>query len=331
MRTRPLGPFGVEQGEGRRAERDVVLNGLGKGNLAEARLEGRVADFEARRRRPARNAAETVADVPDEFQQFGAHDVATGLVRLEGVLARDGLLFARFPVDGCRCASVREVDQLLRDEGVWLHPLEVAAGEDAVGLEGLDRLSSDSPEYADGTRREERREFRWAGRQDCEAVRLVLLGADFREQAIGGDADGAGHAAGGANLRAEGFAEAARVVSVEVERAAHVEERLVDADGLDVGRVVGEDVECACGDGAVEIHVRRREDGLRTLRVGRPRGHGGANAEGAGFVGAGRDDAAFVGSCADDERLPAPLRVVQKFDRREKGVHIDMEDCRHGG
>ena len=48
-------------------------------------------------------------------------------------------------------------------------------------------------------------------------------------------------------------------------------------------------------------------------------------AKGAGFVGGGRNDAPAALS-ADDDRLALERGVVSLFDRRKKGVHIDMHD-----
>ena len=54
------------------------------------------------------------------------------------------------------------------------------------------------------------------------------------------------------------------------------------------------------------------------------------DAEASRLVGTGGDDATLVGSGSDDDRLAAPLGMVQQFDGCEERIHIDMEDRRHG-
>ncbi len=57
------------------------------------------------------------------------------------------------------------------------------------------------------------------------------------------------------------------------------------------------------------------------------------DAEFARFVGAGGNHAALITRRADDDRQPFEFGMVVHFDRREKGVHVDVEDgsFRHWG
>ncbi len=126
-----------------------------------------------------------------------------------------------------------------------VRPLDVAAGGETVGLEQTDRVLSDAPEDADGLWREECRDgFRLEGHEG-EAVGLVLLGADLREESIGGDSHRTSHAAGSPHFGAEGFAKAHGVVPMEMKRSADVEEGFVNRHALDERRVVLENLEDA--------------------------------------------------------------------------------------
>ena len=118
-------------------------------------------------------------------------------------------------------------------------------------------------------------------------------------------------------------------LAIKMKSSADIQECLVDRDALDIGRIMFENLKRLCGDFLVEFHMGTDEDRVGTLLVGRPRGHGGMDAELARFVGAGGDDAAFVGTGSDDNGPTAPLGMVQELDGREERVHIDMEDRRH--
>ncbi len=47
------------------------------------------------------------------------------------------------------------------------------------------------------------------------------------------------------------------------------------------------------------------------------------------FIGGCRHDTAFA-RAADRHRLAAQFRIVALFDRRVKGIHIDMDDLAAG-
>jgi hypothetical protein len=70
---------------------------------------------------------------------------------------------------------------------------------------------------------------------------------------------------------------------------------------------------------------------VRTKTAGGAQGHGGVDAEFAGFVAGGGNDAALVGAAADDNRLAAKIGALEEFDGDEEGVHVDVEDGRVGG
>ena len=112
--------------------------------------------------------------------------------------------------------------------------------------------------------------------------------------------------------------------------ARDVQKRLVDRYAFDKRRIMAKNLEYLIRNLLIEVHVRSDEDGVRTAFVGRAGRHGRVDAELAGLVGAGRDNAAFVGAGADDDGLSAPFGMVQEFDGREEGVHVDMEDRCHG-
>jgi hypothetical protein len=83
--------------------------------------------------------------------------------------------------------------------------------------------------------------------------------------------------------------------AVEVLGAGDVEEGFVDGQAFDVGRVAVEDGEDLGGDHFVAGHVGREEDGVGAALAGFAGGHGGMDAEDAGFVGRRGDDPTWSG------------------------------------
>ena len=59
-------------------------------------------------------------------------------------------------------------------------------------------------------------------------------------------------------------------------------------------------------------------------------GHGGVDAEFAGFVAGGGDDAALIGTAANDHGFAAKIGALEQFDGDEEGVHVHVEDGRPG-
>ena len=277
-------------------------------------------------------------DLGDELQQLRADDVSVIFVFAEGVLARDRLLLFGLPVDAvvgttegvvlqrCRC-SARAEDRFELAKG---RSLQVAAGDESVGTEHSLRLLADAPENANRLRCEKGRDGVRLKGHERETVRLVLLRADFRQQSVWRNADGAGDAAGLADFLPQRFTQPCPVAAMKMQAPGDVEERLVDRDALDIGRVMLEDLEDLVRNLLVEFHVGTDEDRVRATLVGGPRRHRGVDAEAPRLVRAGGDDTALVRTGTDDNGLAAPFGMVQQLDGRVERVHVHMENRRHG-
>ena len=79
---------------------------------------------------------------------------------------------------------------------------------------------------------------------------------------------------------------------------------------------------------AVEGKIRRHENRLRAEAFGGGGGHGGMQAEAAGFVRGGADDGtrAFPGH---DDGQALQIRLFAQFYRGVEGIHIDVYDLAH--
>ena len=91
-----------------------------------------------------------------------------------------------------------------------------------------------------------------------------------------------------------------------------------------------EDGEDLVGEFAVAGVADGDDDGVGTEAFGGGHGHGGAAAEGAGFVGGGGDDAARA-VVADEDGLAAECGMIKLLDGGEEGVHVEVEDGAGGG
>ena len=79
-------------------------------------------------------------------------------------------------------------------------------------------------------------------------------------------------------------------------------------------------------DGGVGAHVGRQKHRLRTQPPRLRHGHGGAHATGTRFVGGRGHHAAPLDPSADHHGPAAQLGTARLFDRREEGVHVDVDD-----
>ncbi len=178
------------------------------------------------------------------------------------------------------------------------------------------------------TGRGRRKVFDFVGLDDEEAVWLAPVGGDLGEELVGGDAGGGGEVEFVADLLADGAGNAggggeAGLVFGDVEVG------FVEGERFDEIGVALEDLAGDARDGAVTGEVGRDEDCLRAETLGGDGGHGGANAEDAGFIGCGADDGA-VAAPGDDDRFAAQLWVVPLFDGGVEGVHVDVNDLAGG-
>ena len=106
-----------------------------------------------------------------------------------------------------------------------------------------------------------------------------------------------------------------------------VQERLVDRDGLDLGREPAEDRHDLAARLLVPAPVHGQEHALGAQAAGGPERHRGMHPERAGLVAGRGDDAPLVGSAAaDDDRPAAKLGPVALLDRREERVEVHVQD-----
>ena len=325
-------PFAVEEFEHEVAERNVVACRTFERGLARKRVEEPIAQLDLGRARPAFLAAEAPSDLLHQFEQRRPDGLAVALVFGEGMFARNGFLLGRF----VRHAGVVDAEGVIPDrlrrrvteyarQETRIGVLQVGAGAVAIPFEKVGGLAAHTPEDADGLWREEGADALGIERHHEKAVGLVLLGGNFGEQPVRGESHRTGDAAGGMDLGTELFGERLHAAE-EVRRAGHVQKCLIHGDALDERRKAREHLERDIRNFLIHVHARPHEDAVRTFREGGAAGHGGTYAELPRLVGAGRDDAAFVRSRPDDDGLAAPLGMVPLFDRREEGVHIDMQD-----
>jgi len=104
-----------------------------------------------------------------------------------------------------------------------------------------------------------------------------------------------------------------------------VEIGLVQRQGLDERRIVEEDFADLVRHLAINVEAVLDEDEVRAFALGGDRRHGRAHAVDARLIAGRRDDPAQPAP-ADGHGLAAQLRKVALLDRREKGIHVDMDD-----
>ena len=114
----------------------------------------------------------------------------------------------------------------------------------------------------------------------------------------------------------------------EMLAAGHVQECLVQREGLHQRREPLEDFPDLVGDLGVVVDPRRQVDALGAEPVGGDRGHGAVDAVTAGDVVCRRHYAPLLRRAADDDRLADQFRPVALLDRSVEGVHVAVEDHR---
>ena len=166
------------------------------------------------------------------------------------------------------------------------------------------------------------------GRDEQEAVRLGVGGGELGDEFGGGDAHGGGQAEPGPQFASDPSADAHGRAQAP-SGAGHVEEGLVDADPLQHGRDLAQDLHDPSGDPGVDVVAHGQDDGVGAQPLGLGHGHGRAHPAGAGLVGGGRNDAAPV-LAAHDDGAARQVGALQQFDGGEEGVHVDVEDVGAG-
>jgi hypothetical protein len=98
---------------------------------------------------------------------------------------------------------------------------------------------------------------------------------------------------------------------MEAFRAGEIEVGFVDGDHFDDWRKLGEDGGDAVAPFGIFFVVAIEEDGMGAEAAGGAEGHGGVDAELAGFVAGGGDDAALIGAAANYNGLAAKVGSVE--------------------
>ena len=207
------------------------------------------------------------------------------------------------------------------------HAGEVADGGHAQPGELFFHLRPHAPEAAHGQGSEEGGFL--PRLHHHEAVGLAHVRSDLGHELGGGHS----HRGAETGLLADGVLQGAADALAVAEgppALRHVEEGLVDRDGLDHGGEAPQDGHHLLRDGGVLLHVRVEVDTLGAEPPGFRDGHGAAHAELAGFVGRGGNDtppppALRIG--ANDDGLAQESGTVALLDGRVERVHVEVEDA----
>ena len=162
-----------------------------------------------------------------------------------------------------------------------------------------------------------------ASRHDDHAVGLGQARGELGDELGGCHADRAGDALLVGHGVAEELADGCRGAQAP-HGTGHVEERLVEREGLHHGGDRGEGGHDRVGDPAVEAVVGREHRRLRAQPPGPRHGHGGGDPEAASLIG-GREHHAAVAP-ADDDGSAHQVGVAEQGRRRVEGVHVDVQD-----
>src|SRR5439155_436631 len=90
-----------------------------------------------------------------------------------------------------------------------------------------------------------------------------------------------------------------------------------------------EDFAHLTGDGSVAREIWGQEHSIKAETFRSNSRHRRTDSKLSCFIGSGADNGATTPP-SDDDRLAAQLRIVALFDRRIKGVHVDMNDLANG-
>ena len=306
----------------------VELRGFGEGFRAGVGFESGVADGQRQGARGEARFAEALAGFLGEMAEQGFHFGDVGGVFAEGVIVGDGFGFgvdeefvgvaaAGLAVEGSAPLAEDFFELFLGVGG------ELLDGFDTEGAQGAFGDFADAGNFADWKRSEEAG-FHAGGDPD-EAAGLALFGGDFGGEASGGESAGAGKA----GLSCDGakkFVGGGERRTVEAFGAGEVEIGFVDGNHFDDGREFREDGGDAIAPFGIFFVVAVEKNGVRAEAAGGAQGHGGVDAEFAGFVAGGGDDAALVGAAADDNGFAAEIGALEEFDGDEEGVHVHVED-----
>jgi hypothetical protein len=203
------------------------------------------------------------------------------------------------------------------------HLLELADGVDAGFVEGGTSDFADAPDSVDGERGEEISDFVGVAGNEGQAVGFVEVAGELGEKLVVGDTDGGGEPGLFEDVAPDLYGDLF-AGTVDAVGPGDVEKGFVDGERLDERGVLFKDAEDALGFGLVAGHIDGEKGGVGAALPGLAGGHGGVDAEAAGLVGGGGYDTALIGGRSDNNGRPLELGVVPLFNRRVKGVHVDM-------
>ena len=164
------------------------------------------------------------------------------------------------------------------------------------------------------------------GRDDGEAVGLVVVAAELGEDLVPADADRDGDA----QLADHALRYLARheqcLASLQVDRAGEVEPGLVEAEGLHEVGVLVVDLARQTRVTHIEAIAWRHHDGVGTGAAGLPQGGARLDATAFGWV-AGREHDAMAALlvAAHDDGKPTQLGALGHLDRCVEAVHVHVQ------
>ena len=267
-------------------------------------------------------------------------------VALEGAFPADRL---RFPAgfNGALIDTLRHLMQPaahapseVPDEQFFVGCSQFTDRVDAQAVEPLAGLGANAVDFPGRQRPDTARHVGHV--QQGNAVRLVEIGADLRQQLVRGDADRAGQAGGLEN----GLLDAPGQRQTVFGKVGKIDVDLVDAPVFDQRGDAGHGGLEAPGVVAIGLEIGRQQDGIGGQLCRFHQAHAGKDAERAGFISRGGNDAtpdivaqagkalAAVGLAdrpmhaapANHHGLAAQFRVVQQLDRGKEGIHVEVGD-----
>ena len=158
-----------------------------------------------------------------------------------------------------------------------------------------------------------------------DTARFVEVGGDLGDQLVWRDTDRAAQPGRIENMLLQCQGEFA---GLRFQRC-QIEIDLVDAAVFDrIGHLPDCSLELA-RDHAVALEIDRQKDAVRAFSRRNRQWHARVDAECACFIRGGRHHAAAgrITTPADGHRAAAQVRTAQQFDRRVKGIHVEMRNA----
>ena len=306
----------------------VELRGFRQSFGAGVGFESGVTDRQCKAARGEAGLAETLAGFLGEVAEHGFHFGDVGSVFAEGVIVGDGFglgVDEEFVGVAAAGLAVERGAPLTKDffEFFLRVRSELLDGFDSEGAKSAFGNFADAGNFADRERSEETG-FHAGGDPD-EAAGLALIGGYLGGEAGGGESAGAGKT-GLPRDRAKKSVGGGQRRAVEALGAGEVEIGFIDGDHFDDGRKFREDGGDAIAPFGIFFVMAVEEDGVGAEAAGGAQGHGGMDAEFAGFVTGGGYDTALVGTASNDHGLAAEVGALEELNGDEEGVHVDVED-----